>query len=262
MPALKKPYTRTPGPPSRVDDDVKAQAQRDTLADLERAAECEALALAEPHREDHWKAEARAARGRIVARFDPMCQRLAREFAESRSGRVAERDDLLQEARDALWRAVFVYDPQRPAADGLPVKFHTLAHRVVVNQIRQYVGKAYKQGFTWMPRNSIAPIVRVMAGEKWAGELVVDHLADPVDEERLVDMLTAPPEANGRGWDEAYWRQMFARAHLSEKEVACVRLRYLGNNTLEQCGLVLGVSKERCRQLIVSATKKLAEVVA
>lgn len=241
MPALaeRSKMYRSPTPPAPSAAGIESQAE--TVADLDRAAECEALAVAEPHRAAHWTAEAAANRARVCKRFDPLCWRLARDFSQSRAGRVVEYDDFLQEARLALHRATARYDRHRLGPSGEPTFFHTVAHIYITNALRRLAAIAYKHGFAAVPRKDFVPVVNMDVG--W--ELVA---------------CDGPPVERSP-WDEAFWSRQFERAHLSAKEVAAVRLRFVRDMTLGQMGDELGVSKERCRQLIVSATKKLAEVV-
>lgn len=141
-----------------------------------------------------------------------------------------DRDALASEGMAALLRAVEGFDVRRG------FKFSTYAVHALFNSIRQ-VGQRNTRNRERMPLSSVADL-----GADVAASSVLDP-ADAMCERENREQLRAALTSDVAG--------------LSETERRVLDGRFFGDETLEDIGAILGVSKERVRQVQIAALAKL-----
>ncbi|WP_448377510.1 sigma-70 family RNA polymerase sigma factor [Fervidobacterium sp.] len=207
---------------------------------------------------------------------------LAAHFAQSLGGEGLSPEDLLQEANLGLMTAAWRFDPARGT------RFSTYAYhwiRQALSRASANTGRAIR-----LPHHKVDALKRIRAararleqalgrpptheevarelGEGWTEKLVAElasldetplSLDTPVGEEKdgfLGDLLAAstisPEEEALARWERA--RVAEALARLPKRVAKAVSLRYgLDDGVprlLDEVGRVLGVSRERARQLV------------
>lgn len=174
----------------------------------------------------------------VVRRYEAMCRHVARRFLRQLPTRT-DYDDLLQECRFAVLRCCPAYSPDRGTT------FLTFAYKAAFFAALNYLDVEHRGGWKGLGKHGVKPATLTE---------VVDAHGERVSAAALAaDDRPPPPEH----WPDALWRRALAALTPRQRDVLVCRLQ-LGL-TLDECGRLFGVVKERVRQIETAAVKKLRE---
>ena len=231
----------------------------------------------------------RAALDRLLRAYEPLCQSLAKRFEG-----MAERGDLLQEARLGLLDAVRRFDPDYGTRLATYASFwiqerlrrytmETLPLVRIPRNTRQTLTRAVGQQTTGHSADDTNRTTREVAERYGVDEAVVamasqlrnaGHVvsldapapgSDGDESQRPIDILTAEapsPEqqvaSRHDGDVERAWLREAVRS-LDHRKATIIRRRHMAPapTTLEELAREFGVSKERVRQLEAAALRDL-----
>jgi RNA polymerase sigma factor (sigma-70 family) len=198
------------------------------------------------------KAGDTAARNRLVEAHDPLAGNVAKEVTEN--GAPTSTDDLMQEARIALLKAVNGFDP------GRGVRFNTYAYKVIRTRLINYI-------YANMTPVSVPPKVHRKSA---SGEL---NDSDQRDRDAAMiredpDEVEVPTGGEAELVEVVHGEQTrhLVRAlvdELPERDRDIVRRRYIADppDTLREVAEDYGLVRERIRQLEARALTQLRKRV-
>jgi len=168
----------------------------------------------------------------------PSVRALAKALARAFRSAGADFDDLMQEGELAVARAFQTWNPDGGA--GIVTWAWPMARGAMLHVCRVLRG----QGMKWSPKASV---------------VVIDSMDAPLEfndsvHRTLHDKIGAfeePPDYFARK------RLAGAVSALAERERVVIRARFVDDLTLEQTGALLGVTKERARQIEADALVRL-----
>jgi RNA polymerase sigma factor (sigma-70 family) len=198
-----------------------------------------------------------AERDALAATCHRMVHKIARQLEHHPWVSRLDYDDRVQAGMVGLLRAAELYEPERGW------KFSTYAHWSIKRNIVQ---AGYGETLVHIPQNHLAskdpevvPELLELSKRAAAVPLSLSMPFSGDDEDPIIRPSDHRERDPGIQAEDSIHTERLEVAirQLSEKMQLMVRARWLEGKTLEQCGDLLGISKERARQILTVAMRRL-----